>query len=88
MLHVKHAPISTEDDRPLDASHLHAADESSTRYDGWRIVAVCFGAVGAAFNRKAWETQAQAALRLAAIPQAVVRLIAKPNVFQTDDGEK
>jgi predicted MFS family arabinose efflux permease len=27
---------------PLDASDHHTIDESSVRYDGWRIVAVCF----------------------------------------------
>jgi predicted MFS family arabinose efflux permease len=42
MLHVKHRPISAKEDHRLDASHLRAADESSIRYDGWRIVAVCF----------------------------------------------
>lgn len=42
MLHVKHRPISAKEDHRLDASHLHTADESSIRYDGWRIVAVCF----------------------------------------------
>ena len=42
MLRVKHRPISTEEDHRLDVPHLHAADESSFRYDGWRIVAVCF----------------------------------------------
>ena len=42
MLHVKHRPISAEEDHRLDASHLQTADESSIRYDGWRIVAVCF----------------------------------------------
>jgi len=42
MLQVKHPPTSIEEDRRLDAPHPHAADESSIRYDGWRIVAVCF----------------------------------------------
>jgi MFS family permease len=42
MLQVKHPPISTEEDRRLDASHPHPADESSIGYEGWRIVAVCF----------------------------------------------
>ncbi|HET7888213.1 MAG TPA: MFS transporter [Bradyrhizobium sp.] len=42
MRHVEHRPIATEQDHRLDASHLGAHDESSVRYDGWRIVAVCF----------------------------------------------
>ena len=42
MLHVKHPPASTEEDHHLGVSDLHAADEGSIRYDGWRIVAVCF----------------------------------------------
>ncbi|WP_298255073.1 MFS transporter [Bradyrhizobium sp.] len=42
MLQVKHPPISAEEDPSLDATHLLAADETSVRYDGWRIVAVCF----------------------------------------------
>src|SRR5665647_2536151 len=29
--------------RALDASSHIAVDETSARYDGWRIVAVCFG---------------------------------------------
>ena len=42
MLQVKRPPTSTGEDRGLDAPDLHAADETSIRYDGWRIVAVCF----------------------------------------------
>jgi predicted MFS family arabinose efflux permease len=34
MLHVEYPPISTEEG--------HMVDESSMRYDGWRVVAVCF----------------------------------------------
>jgi predicted MFS family arabinose efflux permease len=42
MLHGKHPPISTDEGHRLGVSDLHAADEGSVRYDGWRIVAVCF----------------------------------------------
>jgi predicted MFS family arabinose efflux permease len=42
MLQVKHPPISIVEDQLLDASHRPPADETSIRYDGWRIVAVCF----------------------------------------------
>src|SRR5579871_2703174 len=39
---VRERPIPpTEDDSP-DIPHARAADESAIRYDGWRIVAVCF----------------------------------------------
>ena len=34
MLHVEYPPISTEEG--------HMVDESSARYEGWRVVAVCF----------------------------------------------
>ena len=42
MLHVKHPPISAEEGHRLGVSQLDRADETSIRYDGWRIVAVCF----------------------------------------------
>jgi predicted MFS family arabinose efflux permease len=42
MRQVEHRAISSEEDRRLDASCLHAVDEGSIRYDGWLIVAVCF----------------------------------------------
>jgi predicted MFS family arabinose efflux permease len=42
MLHVKNPPISTEEGHRLGVSELDVADETSLRYDGWRIVAVCF----------------------------------------------
>lgn len=42
MLQVKHPPISSVEEHRLDASHRPPADETSIRYGGWRIVAVCF----------------------------------------------